>query len=94
MYLCTPRKYGPNLPKAAFMSACVCTYVDTDACQSSPCFPGVKCTPGRPNTDEFTCGACPPGTEGNGQICKPIDEVRVHPHVECMYVCMHACMQF
>jgi hypothetical protein len=45
-----------------------------DACQSSPCFAGVQCTPGIPPTEVFMCGPCPPGTQGDGEMCKPVNE--------------------
>src|SRR5688500_11973988 len=40
--------------------------VDVDACAASPCFPGVACTDLPPPELGFTCGACPPGTRGDG----------------------------
>uniref|UniRef100_H3DRE7 EGF-like domain-containing protein n=1 Tax=Tetraodon nigroviridis TaxID=99883 RepID=H3DRE7_TETNG len=47
-------------------------------CSPNPCYKGVACLeslqyPG------FTCGACPPGTSGNGTHCEDIDECSLQP---------------
>ena len=42
----------------------------TDHCLSSPCHPGVDCVSLGP---DYTCGACPPGTQGDGRTCVDLD---------------------
>ncbi|MEM9074947.1 MAG: lamin tail domain-containing protein [Myxococcota bacterium] len=37
-----------------------------DPCAPNPCFAGVTCTP---SGATFTCGACPAGMSGDGEVC-------------------------
>ncbi|MCI4393443.1 hypothetical protein PGIGA_G00157330 [Pangasianodon gigas] len=47
---------------------------DVDECERAPCFTGVRCV----NTfSSFTCGSCPPGTQGDGITCT-VDLVTSH----------------
>jgi hypothetical protein len=42
----------------------------TDPCDADPCFGGVTCTA---NGDDYTCGDCPAGYEGDGETCTDVD---------------------
>eukprot|EP00854_Cymbomonas_tetramitiformis_P018334 gene18334-biopygen18921 len=45
------------------------------ACFSvAPCFPGVPCQDDLQAPRGFTCEACPPGFEGDGETCTDVDE--------------------
>lgn len=50
---------------------------DIDGCLNPepPCFEGVDCTDDNSaaSSTNFTCGACPPGFEGDGVNCTDID---------------------
>ncbi|XP_077993150.1 uncharacterized protein LOC144447118 [Glandiceps talaboti] len=52
--------------------------VDYDGCQDGPCYPGVLCfdvaAPHDDSHDEFNCGSCPSGLEGDGIKCADFDE--------------------
>ncbi|XP_077382007.1 thrombospondin-3a [Festucalex cinctus] len=47
-------------------------------CSPNPCHPGVACADS-PHFPGFTCGACPPGTVGNGTRCRDVDECEAMP---------------
>ncbi|XP_042889007.1 cartilage oligomeric matrix protein-like isoform X2 [Penaeus japonicus] len=40
-----------------------------DLCDSTPCHPGVTCTPSTV-APYYTCGPCPSGSSGNGIVCE------------------------
>ena len=41
---------------------------DVRGCGSNPCFEGVSCFP--LGEEEYVCGNCPDGMEGDGRQCK------------------------
>lgn len=45
-------------------------------CDSDPCYPGVVCGE---IVDGYTCGPCPAGLEGDGEICTEIDGCAASP---------------
>lgn len=38
-------------------------------CSRAPCYPGVQCFESVHVSAGFACGPCPPGLQGNGQMC-------------------------
>jgi hypothetical protein len=46
---------------------------DIDGCAGNPCFPGVACYDEPAPSTGFTCGPCPAGYEGDGEICTDFD---------------------
>ena len=47
---------------------------DLDGCYLQSCYPGVSCTDLPPPSIYGTCGTCPLGTEGDGQVCLDLNE--------------------
>ncbi|KAL5269084.1 hypothetical protein ACHWQZ_G002798 [Mnemiopsis leidyi] len=45
--------------------------------EENPCYPGVQCVNVASGDDNFTCLECPYGTEGDGKVCRDINECDV-----------------
>ncbi|CAG14706.1 unnamed protein product, partial [Tetraodon nigroviridis] len=77
--LCAPQVKEMALIRNSILECQVCGFHEPRSrCSPNPCYKGVACLeslqyPG------FTCGACPPGTSGNGTHCEDIDECSLQP---------------
>ena len=64
--------YPPGSSKNSVLDNKV--YVAT--CENSNCFDKTSCKPDPESKKGYSCGPCPKGFEGDGIMCKDIDEVK------------------
>lgn len=81
--VCRENMYSLQIPSLKFkLQACLCDMgwggdlcdQDMDGCYLQSCYPGVSCTDLPPPSIYGTCGSCPLGTEGDGQVCVDVNE--------------------